>query len=130
MGLHLLVPEFHLPAQGGPVAITRHGRRGLEGLGRVRDRVHAQNAPVAAPRDAHGARVDVAQALHVLGPGDGVLEVAAAPIFVVRLLEGLAVARAAANVGEEHDVAALNQVLHVRLEVVEELERRAAVNVN
>ena len=66
--------------------------------------------------------------LEVFSTRKHVSQVASLPAAVIRVLEALAVARAPADVREEHDVPLSHQILHLGLVRIAELSRGATVD--
>ena len=119
-----------LGVEVGHVAVARERNRGLEDIRGEGHRGHGHDAAVAGAGDRDPVGVHVGQGLQVVDARQHVLQVAVPPAFVVQVLELEAVAGAAADVGHEHDVAALGEEvdLLVAAELVVELGRGAAVD--
>ena len=79
------------------------------------------DAAVACSRYPDSLRIHVTKPLEELGPGNGVPQVTTTPVPVVEFFECIGVTGASPDVGQQHNVSALHEILNIWLEIIDEL---------
>ena len=89
----------------------RSGNAGGVDAGPLQQRIHGQQAAIAAPPDADAIAVDVGHCFETIDHRLQIVEVLAAVVHQERLAELAAVAHTAAHIHLDDDVALLNEEL-------------------